>query len=148
MLTNLRIRIRNYIVRTPVLFSFALKVKSLVDLAYEVPIAFGWMGTCYTPKFKVEAPMLGFGTFKIHDDKIEFYTPWEVITATIYPLKGGQRIRQTAKYGFLLGTLHEGDSEYVIMKRGAGRGAEDIVVTNTRPYLKISSFCSSPATAE
>lgn len=133
MLSMIRTRIRNYIIRRPTLLSAAMKIKLWTNKMLDIPIAFGWKGLCYTPKFKVQCPVLGFAKFKVHDDKIEFYTLWDQHTVPIYRLKAGVRVRQTAEYGFLIGTLHTPDSQYTLMKRGK----ENEQITNTKPYLEL-----------
>lgn len=132
-LLSVKTKIRNYIIRSPTLLSAAMKIKSWTNSALDIPVAFGWRGVCYTPKFKVEGPILGLARFKLHDDKIVFRTLWDQYTVPIHRLKKGFRIRQTSGYGFLIGTLHSTDSEYTLMKRGE----ENRQVTNTKPYLKL-----------
>lgn len=129
----MRNKIRNYIMQRPVLLNLALKAQMMVNKIFDVKVAFGWNGTVYTPKFKVEAPILGFSVFKLHDDKIEFYTLWNKITVPIYRFIPGCRIRQLSEYGYLLGTKHRGDDEYVVLRRGEDR----VITSNTMVYLDI-----------
>lgn len=126
-------KLRNYVIQRPILLNIVLKAQMMLNRIYDVKVAFGWNGTVYTPRFMVEADMQGFATFKMTDDKIEFYTPWDKINVPIYRFIPGCRIRQLTEYGYLLGTKHKGISEYAVLQRGCDR----MIASNTLEYLDI-----------